>query len=284
MKFTNEAKIKHRDMNAGEVAAFTGKVLLYKIYRYSILALSAIFFIWFLLPVLVYGILIPYNFFGMVACLLIFLFYYKRGLALFLKHAFYSNKITKAIWKAGKGFIWIFAFYALIISIIMGIFASIPPAENASEIILGAKVIGTQPGLTLNARVKAGEKYLNENRDSICIVTGGLGDDDQITEAQCMYNILTEDGIDKSRIYLEENARNTKENIEYSYKIIKEKNANKNIAIVTDGFHQARARLIAKKQGIEGSIGAVSSETPIILLPTYWVREWFGLPFEFIFR
>lgn len=284
MKFTNESNIKHRDMNAGEVAAFTGKVLLYKIYRYSMLALSSTFFIWFLLPVLVYGILIPYNFFGMIVCLLLFLFYSKRGLALLVKHAFYSNKISKIIWKGGKILIYAFAVYAVIISIIMGIFASIPPAENASAIILGAEVRGTQPSLILSARIKSGEKYLKDNKNAICVVTGGLGEDDQITEAQCMYNVLTDNGIDKNRIFLEENAENTKENIEYSYKIIKEQNANKNIAIVTDGFHQARARLIAKRQGIDGSIGAVSSDTPLILLPTYWVREWFGLPYEFIFR
>lgn len=284
MKFTNEGNIKHKDMTPGEVAAFTGKVLLYKIFRYVMLALSAIFFIWFLLPVLIYGVLNSYNLFGMGLCLFVFLFYSCRGLVLFVKHAFYSNKVTKIIWKTGKVLIYAFAIYAVGISIVMGIFASIPPAENASAIILGAEVRGTRPSLVLSARIKAGEEYLNVNKDAICVTTGGLGEDDEITEAQCMYNVLTEDGIDKNRIYLEEKATNTKENIEYSYKIIKEENAREDIAIVTDGFHQARARLIAQRQGVKGSIGAVSSKTPIILLPTYWVREWFGLPYEFIFR
>ncbi|MCH5300650.1 MAG: YdcF family protein [Ruminococcus sp.] len=284
MKFTNEANIKHKDMSAGEVAAFTGKVLLYKIFRFVMMAISALFFIWFLLPVIVYGILIPYNLFGMAACLLIFLFYSARGLVLLIKHAFYKNKVTKIIWKIGKGLVFAFAAYALIISIVMGVCASIPPTENASAIILGAEVRGTQPSLILYTRIKAGENYLNENKDAICVATGGLGEDDQITEAQCIYNVLTEEGIDKNRIFLEENATNTNENIEFSYKIIKKQNASKDIAIVTDGFHQARARLIAQRQGIEGSIGAVSSGTPWILIPTYWVREWFGLPYEFIFR
>ncbi len=284
MKFTNEENIKHKDIIAGETTVSTDKVLIYKIFRYVMLALSAIFFIWFLLPVLVYGILIPYNLFGMVACLLIFLFCSAKGLVQLVKQAFFKNKITKIIWKIGKGLIFAFAAYALIISIVMGIFASIPPAENASAIILGAEVRGTQPSLILSSRINAGEKYLKSNKDAICVATGSLGKDDQITEAQCIYNVLNENGIDGNRIFLEENATNTKENIEYSYKIIKEQNASKNIAIVTDGFHQARARLIAQRQGIEGSIGAVSSDTPLILLPTYWIREWFGLPYEFIFR
>lgn len=284
MKFTNEEKIKHKDMSAGEVAAFTGKILLYKGFRTVMLILSAIFFIWFLLPVIFYGILIPYNLFGMAACFLVFLFYFARGLVMLVKQTFYKKKITKIIWNIGKGLIFAFAAYAVIISIVMGVCASIPPAENASAIVLGAEVRGTQPSLILRARIRAGEKYLNENKDAICVPTGGLGIDDQITEAQCICNVLTESGIDKNRIFLEENATNTKENIEFSYKIIKEQNASENIAIVTDGFHQARARLIAQRQGIQGSIGAVSSDTPWVLLPTYWVREWFGLPFEFLFR
>lgn len=284
MKFTNEANIKHKDMSAGEVAALTGKVLLYKIFKAVMIVLSVIFFIWFLLPVIFYGILNPYNLFGMAACVFVFIFYFARVLVLFIKQSFYKNKITKVIWKIGKGLIYAFAVYALIISIVMGVCASIPPAENASAIILGAEVRGTQPSLILSARIMAGEEYLKENQDAICVPTGGLGTDDEITEAQCIYNVLTENGIDGNRIFLEENATNTKENIEFSYNIIKEQNASEDIAIVTDGFHQARARLIAQRQGVKGSIGAVSADTPWVLIPTYWVREWFGLPFEFIFR
>lgn len=136
----------------------------------------------------------------------------------------------------------------------------------------------------LNDRITAGKNYLDENPGAICVATGGLGNSANITEAQCMYNVLTESGIDKNRIFLEESATNTQENLMYSYDIIKKQGASTDIAIVSDGFHQARALLIARKLGIDSKIGAVNANTNLIFLPTFWVREWFGLPYDALFR
>lgn len=38
--------------------------------------------------------------------------------------------------------------------------------------------------------------FLSENEDVICIVSGGKGDDEKISEAQAMKNYLVENGID----------------------------------------------------------------------------------------
>jgi serine/threonine-protein kinase len=53
------------------------------------------------------------------------------------------------------------------------------------------------------------------------------------------------------------------------------------ITIVTDGFHQFRASLIAKDCGL--SCDAVSAKTPWYLAPSYWVREWLGVAQFLIF-
>lgn len=284
MNFTNEKNLKHKEMSPQKTAALVGRNVLYKIFRSFMCIAASVFLVWFILPIIVYGIVIPYNILGIIVCLLILFFYNSRTLFIFIRSAFYSKKATKVIWKTGKFLIYAFAIYAVIISIVMGVCASIPPAENSSAIMLGAQVKGENPSIILYDRIVAGEEYLNKNPESICVATGGLGDTAVITEAQCMYNVLTEHGIDPDRIFLEENAANTNENIKFSYDIIKSQGASENIAIVTDGFHQARARLIAVKQGVKGQIGAVSSQTNWILLPTYWVREWFGLPFELLLR
>ena len=52
--------------------------------------------------------------------------------------------------------------------------------------------------------------------------------------------------------------------------------------LVSDGFHQYRAGLIAQKQGIEA--GAVSAQTPWYTLATYWMREIFALAQEILFH
>ena len=66
--------------------------------------------------------------------------------------------------------------------------------------------------------------------------------------------------------------------------IIEENGLNSDIAVVTDGFHQLRVRIIAAQLGIEGDVGAVNSDTSLMYLPTFAVREWFALPYQILFR
>lgn len=256
----------------------------YGIFRFSMIFIACIFLIWFILPFIIYNILNAFNLMGIMVCLFVLAFYGVRPLFKKLREKLYQKKITRILWQTSRFLIYAFASYAFVISIIMVVCANIPPVQNASEIMLGAQVKGTQPTLSLYDRITAGREFLEENPKSICVASGGLGDTAEITEAQCMYNVLTSEGVDGNRIYLENNAVNTKENIKFSYEIIKENGENENIAIVSDGFHQARARLITRKLGITSHIGAVSADTNWIYLPTFWVREWFALPYDLLFR
>ena len=84
-------------------------------------------------------------------------------------------------------------------------------------------------------------------------------------------------------MYLEDNSSNTSENIENSIEIIDNYGLEPNVAIVTDFFHQLRARLILQKNDYQGNIGAVNANTNILFAPTYIVREWFAIVKELIF-
>ncbi len=254
------------------------------VFRVIMIIISLILLIWFMLPIFVYRILNAFNGIGIAASLYILIFYAARGKFRKLKESFYEKAVLRFIWRLGRFFIYSFGIYGFVISVVMLIFAGIAPEQNASAIILGAQVKGTQPTLSLYDRIEAGRSYLEENPEAICVATGGLGDTAQITEAQCIYNVLTSEGIASDRIYLDNEAKNTKENIRNSYEIIKKNGNEASIAIVSDSFHQARARLIARKLGISGSIGAVNANTNLIYLPTFWIREWFGLPYDAIFR
>ena len=64
--------------------------------------------------------------------------------------------------------------------------------------------------------------------------------------------------------------------------VIKANGLSERIALVTDGYHQYRAQLIAEKHGAD-RIGSVSAETEFRFIPTYWVREWFGIVFYKLF-
>ncbi len=252
--------------------------------RVIMIILSSVFLIWFILPIFVYGILNIFNGIGITASLYILIFFAAREKFRKIKERFYEKAFLRFIWRAGKAIIYSFGIYGLIISVVMLIFAGIAPERNASAIILGAQVKGTQPTLSLYDRIEAGRGYLEENPEAICVATGGLGDTAQITEAQCIYNVLTNEGISGNRIYLDNEAKNTKENISNSYEIIRKNGDKSSIAIVSDSFHQARACLIARKLGISGKIGAVNADTNLIYLPTFWVREWFGIPYDIFIR
>ena len=52
------------------------------------------------------------------------------------------------------------------------------------------------------------------------------------------------------RLFLEGQSASTLENIRFSAKVIDDRALSKNIATVTDGFHQHRAQVFAKREGL----------------------------------
>lgn len=158
---------------------------------------------------------------------------------------------------------------------------SIPPTEDTVAIVLGCKVNPTGPSRMLQARINAAYDFLTENPDTKCIVSGGMGSDEHISEALCIYNELTAMGIDKERLYIEDKSTNTKENLNFSLDIIEENSLPHKVTIITNEFHQYRAGQIGADLGLETY--HVSGKTPFSMFPTYFLREIGGIIFEIIF-
>lgn len=171
---------------------------------------------------------------------------------------------------------------AIMISSVMVFKMNNHPSEPSNIIVLGCKVKETEPSLMLKRRLDTAYEYLVENQEVIAIVSGGKGDDEQISEAQCMKEYLVNKGISKNRIIMEDKSTSTFENFKYSKQILQELNlSTDSITIVTDGYHQLRASMIAKK--FDFKTYSISGYTSWYLLPTYFVREWFGVTYQFIF-
>lgn len=149
-------------------------------------------------------------------------------------------------------------------------------------IVLGCKVKGERPTRMLRRRLDAAYDYMIKNPQVKCIVSGGQGSDEIISEAEAMERYLIEKGISPDRIIKEDRSASTDENLKNSFEITDKLGMPRNITIVTDGFHQYRAKLIAEKYGAQ-QVHAVSAQTEPRYLPTYWVREWFGLAHLWIF-
>ena len=142
-------------------------------------------------------------------------------------------------------------------------------------IVLGCKVNGDQPSAMLGERLTAAKQYLDTHEKAVCIVSGGKGDDEGISEAQCMYNWLVKNGVEKDRIYLEDKSTSTLENIEFSTEILEKEQLGTKVAIATNEFHIFRAGTVAEKNGLTYS--AVPAKTDWYLVPTYSVREMYGI-------
>ena len=157
-------------------------------------------------------------------------------------------------------------------------FGSRAPADVDYLIVLGAQVRESGPSVVLKYRLDAAADYLRTNESTLCIVTGGQGANEPVPEGTAMKQYLTECGIDESRIIVEDQARNTVQNIQFSMQLLPSPDAS--VALVTNNFHVSRALALAKKQGLVNS-SAVSAPSDPLFLPNNMFREFFGLVKDF---
>lgn len=148
-------------------------------------------------------------------------------------------------------------------------------------IVLGAQVRKDGPSVVLRYRLDAAIEYLNENPNTICIVSGGKGANEPFSEAEGMSEYLLKNGIEKSRIILEDTSTNTVENIRNSKKLMEL--SYQNVGIVTNNFHMFRAVQIAKAQGLK-SVCGIAADSNTLYLPNNVLRECGGILKDWIMK
>lgn len=151
---------------------------------------------------------------------------------------------------------------------------TLPPVSCDYVVVLGAGVNGTRPSLSLQDRINAAYDYLTAYPNAVCVVSGGQGNGEDITEAQCMYNELTAMGIEPDRIWLEQRATNTRDNIRYSLDIIEENTGNRpdRIGLVSSEYHLFRAGLMARSENVTAN-GILAQTSWVTLKINYFLRE-----------
>ena len=160
-----------------------------------------------------------------------------------------------------------------------------PEAPADAVIVLGAGVNGTEPSLSLRTRLDAALDYLTAHPDIPAVLTGGRGYGEDITEAQCMYDYLTAKGVEPERLILEDAASNTAENFAFSRALLAEAGvdpAADTVAVVTNDFHIARARLLAARYGYGDAVGVPAALPWAHLEINYYLREAFAMVKSFL--
>ena len=158
---------------------------------------------------------------------------------------------------------------------------SVPKPAANYMIVLGAQVRGKTPSYNLARRLDAAYEYLKKNPETIVILSGGQGEGEEISEAEAMAIYLEEKGISRQQMILEDQSRNTHENIMFSRE--KMENEQAEVIVVTNNFHVFRGVKIAKKQGLT-NVQGLGSPVMWFTIPNMYVREVFAVLKYALFR
>ena len=141
-------------------------------------------------------------------------------------------------------------------------------------LVLGTEVHGTEPSPMLADRIRGAYDYLTAHPDAICIVSGGKGDEVNLSEAQCMFNELVELGIAPERILMEDRATSTVENFRFSLTLIEAKTGVRpeKLGVLSSEFHLLRARIFAREEGVT-PIAIPAKTTDPGMFMSYFLRE-----------
>ncbi|MBP3685288.1 MAG: YdcF family protein [Oscillospiraceae bacterium] len=153
------------------------------------------------------------------------------------------------------------------------------PHESVDYLlVLGAKVRVTGPSASLWDRIYAAEEYLKAHPDTIAIVSGGQGSDEPWPEADVMYTELVYLGIEPERIWVEDKATSTWENINFALELIEEKTGARpeTLGILSSEYHLFRASLFAKECGV-GFVGVPAATSRMGQTINHFMREVAGV-------
>jgi uncharacterized SAM-binding protein YcdF (DUF218 family) len=197
-------------------------------------------------------------------------------------------KIEVASYKGRSGSGWLKVVLALILAGVLTFTALLGVVLSGAHdsisgdpqimIILGCQVKSWGPSVLLQDRLDKALEYLEDHPDMTIVVSGGQGADEPTSEAQAMYDYLTENGVDGEQILLEDTSSNTWQNLTYTLALLKEQDEGQKagqVLVVSNGFHLSRVRMLFGRAW-EGTYTLSTLAAPESHLPSrlaMYVRE-----------
>lgn len=185
------------------------------------------------------------------------------------------------------GFVlWLLSF--IVVEVIIAVNSGTSPDSDDADylVVLGAGLFGSTPSPTLKSRLDRAVEYARTNPDTVIVVSGGQGPGEDIPESEAMRKYLVDRGIEPERILEENISTSTTENLRFSFLIIdslRKNDESPKIAVLSNEYHLFRAGYIAVREG--KNVSLVAARTPYLYLKiTYYVREYFALLYNIVFR
>ena len=166
-------------------------------------------------------------------------------------------------------------------SIIIGV---LPKRVDYDYVVcLGAGLIdGERIGKLLGNRLLQAKKVYDRSMSSCkIIVSGGQGADEKLSEAEAMKKYLVENGVSEKDIILEDESKNTYENVLNSQAIIQKRKGRQWVAIVTSNYHVLRAMIYCRM--ISFPVTGIGAKTALYYWPSAMIREYVALVKEYLF-
>ena len=150
------------------------------------------------------------------------------------------------------------------------------PQERDTEadyaVLLGCALENGQARPELIRRCETALSWMQAHPKQYLIVSGGDPGGQGVTEAAVMAAWLRNHGADEKWIMLEDQARNTRENIQFAKELAAEKQLETDtVLVITSEYHQTRAQYFARQNGQEAA--GLSCTTPWWNHLTASVRE-----------
>jgi uncharacterized SAM-binding protein YcdF (DUF218 family) len=122
---------------------------------------------------------------------------------------------------------------------------------------------------------------LQTNSASKLLLVGGTASGQVISEAQAGQDYLVDQGIDRKRLNLEEESRNTLENLQHARTLLSQSNAYP-VALISNRYHLARISTIATSLNLPHRLCACEEqfELAVMMLPRLIIEAWYVLWFN----
>ena len=182
-------------------------------------------------------------------------------------------KIEVASYKGRRRPLWLQILLGLILAgalafaVLLGVVLSGAHSSVSGDpqvmIVLGCQVKSWGPSVLLQDRLDTALAYLQDHPDMTVVACGGQGADEPESEARAIADYLTENGVSKRNILLDEDSHNTHQNLENAAKLLSEENmdpAQTQVVVVSNGFHLTRSRMLAERFGY-GSVSTLAAPT-----------------------
>jgi len=128
-------------------------------------------------------------------------------------------------------------------------------------------------------RVQKTSAYMKSNPEAVCVVTGGTLKWLPYPEAPELKRQLVKSGISEDRIFIEDQAKDTIQNLQLGTEVLKKELGlstaevlSSTVVLVSSRYHLRRSQRLARRMGFENVTGA-GCRTPLFHLPMAYLRE-----------